>query len=241
MKTGKWEINSIIMHRLLTISWFQEISWKIWTLKISTPRKWSSGLKIWTPWWGGHTRVTIYDDRLRHVVASERKKLVRTVFLVTLLETSLRVIYHLSQSNVRRPCNGRKWSYKYLQVTASDCKNVCHRPHARLRSPAAYLRHMRNYIRSTYGIPAITCVHRIDIIRESAYCPKYFVLFCFCFTVCIRGSQRRRLYICHIIAIQYAKLYWWVKKFNDVFGEFVCFCISDGSQIWNLKLSYIIC
>ena len=49
LKTGKWNINVIIMHRLFTISWFMEISWKITTLKIGAPRKWRRGLKIWTP------------------------------------------------------------------------------------------------------------------------------------------------------------------------------------------------
>ena len=90
-------------------------------------------------------------DSLRMVATSYRKwtQITRTscIFGHT-CETSLRLIYHLSQVNVRRPCDGRNWSYRYIPLTASDRKNVCHRPHASLPSPAAYMWHMCDHPRS---------------------------------------------------------------------------------------------
>ena len=123
-------------------------------------------------------------DSLRMVATSYRKwtQITRTICIFGhTCETSLRLIYHLSQVNVRRPCDGRNWSYNYLPLTASDRKNVCHRPHASLRSPAAYIWHMCDHPCSAYDIPAITCVHRMDVVCLSACCPKY--LYCSVFVL----------------------------------------------------------
>ena len=149
----------------------------------------------------GHTRVY---DRLRRVATSCCKwtqKICTSCIFGHICETSLRLIYYLSQLNVRRPCDGRNWSYKYLPLTASDRKNVCHRQQATVQSPAAYI----------CSICAITHVQHTTIMRSLAsiawtscvYQPVVpNVLYCFVFVfVCVHGSQRHKLYFCRIIAI----------------------------------------
>ena len=101
---------------------------------------------IWqmNDWRVGHTRVTIGYGGLRQVVATERKKVVQAVFLVTLWDhftTDIPLIASKRTTSVR-------WTQLILQISSVDRKNVCHRPQATPRSLAAYMRHLCDYPRS---------------------------------------------------------------------------------------------
>ena len=146
----------------------------------------------------GHTRVTIGYGGLRQVVATERKKVVQAVFLVTLWDhftTDIPLIASKRTTSVR-------WTQLILHISSVDrnCKNVCHRPQATPRSQLrricgiCVITHVqyRTFLQSLASIAWTSCVYHPVV-------PNVF-FFCF-FLVCIHGSQRRRLYFCRIIAI----------------------------------------
>ena len=117
-------------------------------------------------------------DRLRRVATSCRNwtQKSRTSCIFGHTVRHLRLIYHLSQVNVRHPCDGRNWSYKYLLLTASYRKNVCHRPqvtrdHLRRICGICVITHVqyRTFLQSLASIAWTSCVYH-PVVPNVLYC-----------------------------------------------------------------------
>ena len=113
----------------------------------------------------------------------------------------------------------RKWSQK-LSV-------IIYRPQATVRSPAAYMRHLCDHPRSAYDIPAITCVHRMDVVFISLLSQMFcIVLFLFCMHSWFAKTQIIFLpyhsnlsilkCLCRILGFF---VYWWVSNSTIKFAQ----------------------